>query len=120
VHESTGGIERLFDRGEDAALDGKGFAGNARAGRGAVAAAAELGGDSLTFTFGFRAQADARSGPGSISSKTQATTTGSMARIWSIRPSVSRGPPRCGRNPVLEPEVGDLVVVVRRKWCKRA
>ena len=26
---------------------------------------------------------------GSISSKTQATTTGSMARMWSIKPSVS-------------------------------
>ena len=63
--------------------------GDARPGRRAMAPAAELRGDVIdVHRVGFGAQADAGQS-GSTSSKMHATTTGSKARRWSIRPSVS-------------------------------
>ena len=77
-----------------------------------MAATAELGGDFVdVHVVALGAQADARQF-GSNSSKTQATTTGAMARMWSMSPSVSLlSAAGAGKVGLLEPEIGDLVLV---------
>ena len=84
-------VKGVADRGEHPALDGRRLAGHSRARGGGVSAAAEWSRISLTFTLACLERRLMRVSSGSISSKTQATTTGSMARIWSISPSVSSG-----------------------------
>ena len=89
VSKLSCGIQSALDGGNHLALHRKRLARNARARRRRMAATAKLRGDFVhVHLVIFGTEADTGQF-GLSSSNTQATTTGSMARMWSINPSVS-------------------------------
>src|SRR5206468_240666 len=101
-----------FDRSEHLALDDKGFAGNASACGGRVAATAELGGDFVdVYPFAFRTEADAGDPGLDLLEDTGDDDRSDGADMIDQTFGIGTLGARAGEVGFPEPEIGDLVLV---------